>query len=73
MSAERDTLAADIAACRRCPMGEKDFDSASGEGAALSTGGSTAFLKDRTTSRSVGVSEAQPLAGRLRSPRLRRA
>ena len=37
MSAERDTLAADIAACRRCPMGEQDFDSASAEGAALST------------------------------------
>ena len=28
-------------------------------------------LTSRTTSRSVGVSEAQPLAGRLRSPRPR--
>jgi hypothetical protein len=45
MSAERDTLAADIAACRRCPMGEKDFDSASGEGAALSTEEAIAYAR----------------------------
>jgi AraC-like DNA-binding protein len=45
MSAERDTLAADIAACRRCPMGEKDFDSASAEGAAMSTEEAIAYAQ----------------------------